>query len=276
MNDLTVAIYGLGLIGGSLARDLRARGFRVLGFDTEPSALSKALEEGAVHGTVAADGEGIEEADVVVLAVPVPAASSLLARIAPHVRGTLVTDTSSTKRGIVAAALAAGLGERFVGAHPFAGDHRAGWSASRQGLFLGCTAFLCPTPDTELAALERAVEFWRDVGARTQVLEATEHDTRMAWLSHLPHATASALALALSQSGLSAARLGPDGCDATRLAANSPRLWAGILIDNADAVDPALAALERSVGALLEAVRRRDEAALERLLSSGKRWLDGE
>jgi prephenate dehydrogenase len=276
MNDLTVAIYGLGLIGGSLARDLHALGFRVLGYDADPATLESAREEGTVRGVVGADGEGMGEADVVVLAVPVPVAPALLTRIAPHVQGTLVTDTTSTKRGIVEAAVAAGLGERFVGAHPFAGDHRVGWTASRQGLFLGCTAFLCPTPHTELAAVERAVELWRDVGARTRVLDAAEHDSRMAWLSHLPQAAASALALALAQSGLEARRLGPGGLDATRLAASSPGLWAGILLDNADAVEPTLSALERSVGAMLEAVRHRDVAAVERLLSSAKRWKSGE
>jgi len=276
MSDLTVAVFGLGLIGGSLARDLRARGFRVLGYDPDPSALRDALAEGSVRSAVAADGEGIEEADVVVLAVPVQAGPPLLRRIAPRVRGTLVTDTASTKRAIVRAAEEAGLGRRFVGAHPFAGDHRTGWPASRQGLFLACTAFLCPTRDTELAAVERAVEFWREVGARTQVLDAAEHDTRMAWLSHLPQAAASALALALTQSGLPSSRLGPGGQDTTRLAASSPALWAGILLDNADRVEPALAEFERSVGALLGAVRNRDAEAIERLFSNAKRWKDGE
>lgn len=277
----TVAILGLGLIGGSLARDLSELGHRVLGYDQDPATLRSALADGCVK-TVAGDAfspdphHAIEEADVVVFAMPVGAVPQTLAELAPRLRAaSLVTDVGSTKRSILTAAEAAGLGERFVGCHPLAGDHRSGWEASRPGLFRGAPCFLCPAPGASDAAVERAAALWRSVGAEPQLMSATEHDTRMAWVSHLPQAVASALAAALAGSGYGADALGPGGRHTTRLAESPPSLWTDILLDNADQVEPALAALEAEVAQLRGCVRRRDATTLARLLSEAKAWKEG-
>ncbi|NJD18999.1 MAG: prephenate dehydrogenase/arogenate dehydrogenase family protein, partial [Gemmatimonadetes bacterium] len=147
MAEETVAILGLGLMGGSLARDLAGLGHRVLGWDRDPGSVRAALAQGCIHrgrGSRPDDFQGIEEADVVVLALPVAASRETLPALAPRLRASLVTDVGSTKRHIVAAAQSLGLGDQFVGAHPLAGDHRSGWGASRSGLFRGATVFLCP------------------------------------------------------------------------------------------------------------------------------------
>ena len=212
---------------------------------------------------------------MVVLAVPVGAAPGLLREIAPRLRAELVTDVGSTKRSIVEAAAAAGIADRFLGSHPLAGDHRRGWGASQPGLFQGALVFLCPTPGTRPEVVESAERLWTSLGADPVVCDAAEHDARMAWLSHLPQAAASALALAISGSGLDASRLGPGGRDATRLAGSPPALWVDILLDNADHVEPALAALEGSVASLRAAVRRKDAAGLERLLAGANAWKEG-
>jgi prephenate dehydrogenase len=268
----TVAILGLGLIGGSLARDLSALGHRILGHDRDPSALGGALAEGCVHAALGDSHDGIEEADVVVLALPVGAAPRVLAELAPHLDASLVTDVGSTKRSIVAAAEAAGLGNRFVGSHPLAGDHRSGWTASRPGLFRGARVFLCPARGSSPAALERATALWTSVGAEPEVYEANAHDERMAWVSHLPQAAASTLALTLAGTGLDPSLLGPGGRDTTRLAASSPALWTEILLDNADQVGPALDALGEAVARLRSALRRGDAAEVARCLSAAKEW----
>jgi len=270
----TIAIVGLGLIGGSLARDLRSLGYRILGGDTDPAALREALRVGIIHDALPESLAGIEAASIVVLAVPVTVAPDLLRALAPVLRATLVTDVGSTKRSILAAAMAAGPSLRFVGSHPLAGDHGNGWAASRNGLFLDRTVFLCPAMGAGREALEQALALWRAVGARPVLDEAAAHDARMAWLSHLPQAAASALASAIAESGLHATGLGPGGRDATRLAASSAELWTGILLDNADRVEPALSALERSIAELRTALQQRDQPRLTHLLADAKKWRD--
>lgn len=294
MADGTVAILGLGLMGGSLARDLSSLGHRVLGWDRDPESVRGALAEGCIHGVLGGPSgggvpspgglAGIDEADAVVLALPVMASVDMLMALAPRLQAPLVTDVGSTKRGIVAAAAAAGLGDRFVGSHPLAGDHRSGWGASRSGLFRGATVFLCrarAAHSTQEAvsygapALELATRLWRSVGADPQPLGAEEHDARMAWVSHLPQAAATALAAAFARSPYGAGDLGPGGRDATRLAASSTEMWTDILLENADVVDPALATLEASVAELRGAIRRRDALELGRILAAGRAWKEG-
>ncbi len=267
------AVVGLGLIGGSLARDLAARGVRVIGYDRDDATVRAALAEGVIDDAVTRGFAGVEEAEVVVLAVPVSWAVGLLTEAAPRLHSArLVTDVGSTKRRIVQAAAALGLGGRFVGSHPLAGEHRSGWGASREGLFAGARVFVCPTPDAGDAAVEAARGLWADVGALPEVVPAEWHDRHLAWTSHLPQAASTALALALAAEGFSRGELGPGGRDVTRLAGSSPEMWSGILAENADAVVPALAALERRLREIRRAVAKGDQPALMRLLEQGRGW----
>lgn len=282
MAEGTVAILGLGLMGGSLARDLAGLGHRVLGWDRDAASARGALAEGCIHGVLGSASPGggsrpdtfggVEEADVVVLALPVAASRETLTALAPRLQASLVTDVGSTKRGIVAAAEAAGLADRFVGSHPLAGDHRSGWKASRPGLFRGVPCFLCPARGASDATVDRAAALWRSVGAMPQPISAGEHDARMAWVSHLPQAAASALAAALAGSPYGPDALGPGGRDATRLAASSTDMWTDILLENADEMEPALEALEGSLTRLRAALGRGNRRELERLLAEAKAW----
>lgn len=253
----TVAVAGLGLIGGSVARDLAAAGVRVLGWDRDPAAVAAALGEGIVSAALGPGLEGLEAADVLLLAVPVGAAAAVLEAAIPRLGGIrLVTDCGSTKGSIVAAAERLGIAERFVGGHPLAGDHRSGWEASRTGLFSDATVYLCPTEQSSPGAVALARELWSAIGGVPVELPAAEHDRRLAWISHLPQVVSSALAATLAAQGFRRADLGPGGRDVTRLAASSPSLWADILLDNAPRVVEGLAALEariRSIRALIEA-----------------------
>ena len=253
----TVAVAGLGLIGGSAARDLAAAGVRVVGWDRDPAAVAAALGEGIASAALGPGLEGLEAADVLLLAVPVGAAPALLQAAVPRLGGVrLVTDTGSTKASIVAAAERLGIAERFVGGHPLAGDHRAGWGASRTGLFAGATVYLCPSGQSSSDAVALARQLWSAIGGAPVELLAAEHDRRLAWTSHLPHVVSTALANVLASHGIPHADLGPGGRDVTRLAASSPSLWTDILLDNAPRLAEALAAMEdriRSIRALIEA-----------------------
>jgi prephenate dehydrogenase len=269
----TVAIIGLGLIGGSLARDLAARGIRILGSDKDFASFRGAFTTGAANDLFEVSPDAPLAAEVVVIAVPVLAAAQVLRSLAPHLDGVrLVTDVGSTKGSIVRAAEELGIGARFVGSHPLAGDHRSGWDASRAGLFDGARVFLTPAASTGDDALHLARELWTMVDARPEVMDADEHDARLAWTSHLPQAVSTALALSLDRSGIPRSELGPGGRDVTRLAGSNPDVWIDILLDNADALASALAAMAASLSGVQRAVISGDRDELRRLLTQARTW----
>jgi prephenate dehydrogenase len=268
-------VVGVGLIGGSIARELASRGVHVQGFDENRDDLDAAVQAGAVHEPLDDSLSGVRDSGIIVIAVPVDSAIDVLARVAPRAaKASLITDVGSTKARIVAAAAGLGIGAQFVGSHPIAGDHRSGWAASRLGLFGGACVYLCPSPDTSQAIVERATALWRELGAHPALLSADEHDRRVAWTSHLPHVVANALALALAQAGTRRAELGPGGRDVTRLAGSSPEMWAAILRENADAIDSALAAAEREIEGLRNDIARDDADALRRRFAVARAWFE--
>ncbi|HEU4558812.1 MAG TPA: prephenate dehydrogenase [Longimicrobium sp.] len=269
----TAAVAGLGLIGGSLARDLAARGVRVLGYDAGAGVVDAAVAEGVVSAALGPGLEGVEDADVLVLALPVRAAPALLEAALPRLGSVrLITDGGSTKAGIVAAARRLGLGASFVGAHPLAGDHRSGWAASRIGLFTGARVYLTPSGESSPGALALARELWRRVGGRPVEISAEEHDRLLAWTSHLPQVASSAVAAALAGRGIAPAELGRGGEDVTRLAGSSPEMWRDILADNAAAVTEAIAEVERQLAAARVAIHSGDAEAIRAWLAESRRW----
>ena len=273
----SAAILGLGLVGGSLARDLLARGVRVRAYDPAVTARGAATV-GAPLAQIdlVAAPEALAGAELVVLAVPVSAAPAMLAALRPHLGAArLVLDVGSTKRSVVAAAASLGVGERFVGCHPLAGDHRSGWDASRAGLFDGARVYLCATPSTAPDAMTRAAALWRSLGAHPAVVTPDEHDRLVAWTSHLPQGVASALANALALAGIPPAALGPGGRDVTRLAGSSPELWTAIAADNADFLDEAVGAMQAELAGLRTALAAGDRGALERFFGRGRGWFEG-
>lgn len=275
----SVGIIGLGLIGGSLARDLTVRGVRVHAADADPRSLRSALAEGAIDNLLEPSLDGLDRLDMVIIAVPVSAALKLFRhQAAPLAAAKLITDVCSTKQSLMQAAAEAGLADRFVGGHPLAGDHRAGWSASRRDLFRGATVYLCncdqhdpqehayEARETPLARVRR---MWESVGARCELIDAREHDRTLAWSSHLPQAASTALARALDCAGISRDGLGPGGRDMTRLALSSPDMWTPIAMDNAASLGPALAQMECELARLRDALARADEDAVRRFFEAG-------
>lgn len=269
----TVAILGLGLIGGSLARDLAARGWRVLAADADAAALGRAVASGVVAGALDTSLAGVREAGVVVLATPLDAMAALLGRLAPHLRAdAVVTDVGSCKGLVADAAVAAGLGDRFVGSHPLAGDHRSGWDASREGMFAGARVFVTPVAATPPAVVDRVLAWWGALGATGVVLDARAHDAQMAWVSHLPQVASSAVAAALAAAGEPPAALGRGGKDVTRLAGSSPEMWTAIALGNAEPIAATVRALRAQLDAFEAALAARDGEALRRWFAAGRDW----
>jgi prephenate dehydrogenase len=256
-----IGIVGLGLIGGSIA--LRAR-------ELWPKALVIAVDQKDVLETamrlhaidVAADDLIVlAEADLVVLAAPVKQNIALLAELDEHVRQpAVITDTGSTKREIVAAARALPARFTFIGGHPLGGSAKGGLEHARPDLFVGRPWLLTPNEartDGALQAseaLEKLSGFVSALGAVPRLVDGAEHDRLLAFLSHLPQLTASALMQvvgdAVGQDGLNLAGRGL--ADTTRLATSPADIWTDIAATNADEIGRALDELI----ALLQELRR--------------------
>ena len=255
----SVGIVGLGLIGGSLARDLQGLGVRVHAQDTDPDSIADARARSIIDSVLDDSLEAAANLDVLVLAVPLDAAIAIMERAAHALlRVPLIIDTCSTKATIMAAAKRLGLADRFVGAHPLAGDHRHGWIAARSGLFANAVAYICPHVNASSELVQRARLLWEHAGAVPQVIAAEEHDRLLAWTSHLPQVASTAVARALAGQGIGPEQLGPGGRDVTRLAASPADLWTTIALDNAGNLDIALSRMERELAGLRMALAARD------------------
>lgn len=242
-----VAVIGLGLVGGSLARALTRAGYTVIGVD-RPAVARRARRIGAVSRTAATVERAASAADLVVLAAPPRANLGLLRRVARAAPDALVTDVGSVKGPIVRAAAGLRL-RRFIGGHPMAGSERWGLAASDARLFRGRPWVLTPVRASrrDLALLRRLVGA---VGGRPVAMTAEEHDRAVAFLSHVPQLVAWALGDAAGRDRVAARRLGiagPGFREMTRLARSPRRLWREILEQNRTEVRDALAALMREL-----------------------------
>jgi len=271
----TVAVIGLGLIGGSIARDLAGRGVRIIAYDRDENAVQSACVAGVVREALATGLQQAVDADVIVVATPVDEAHGVLRALARlQLRARLVLDVGSTKSAVVATAAAEGLEAIFVGSHPLAGGHQSGWEASRAGLFQGARVFVCPGAGSPAGTVAAAIAFWESLGAVTECLDASAHDERIAWSSHLPQVVSTALALTLQGAGVRRSELGPGGRDVTRLAGSSAEVWAPIVRENATAVAAALAAAEEELRVLRRLLLTADAGLLAARLTEAREWFE--
>ena len=245
MRRPTVAIVGLGLVGGSLARALSAAGYRVIGHDRS-RVLRQAVAAGAIAVASRSVPLAVADADIVVLAASPRTNRRLLPQAARAARaGAALTDVGSVKRGICGDARRRGL-TRFVGGHPMAGREASGFAASTPDLFHGRRWILTPDAGTTPAALRAVRALVRAAGARPVVMTPAEHDRAVAFLSHVPQVVAWALFGAAQQDRVAKRHLdvaGPAFRDMTRLAGSPRRLWREILRENHAEVTAALKSL---------------------------------
>ena len=251
-----LAIVGVGLLGGSVAKAARARGLvgEVVGVGRDASRLAPALAEGALDRATTDVAAGVSDADLVLLAAPVQAIERLLPAVWRAVGdGAVVTDVGSTKRDIVRAAerLAEARPLAFVGSHPMAGSERSGYGVARADLFRGATVIVTPTDRTEPRAVKAVSELWEALGARVRALDPESHDRVVAAISHLPHAVAYALVDAVARLEPEALEFAARGFrDTTRIAASDPDVWTEIFLANRDALRARLSDFRRSLEAL--------------------------
>ena len=268
-----IGIVGIGLIGGSLAFAVR-RVFpdaAVIGIDRDDVTLV-ARQSGALTAG-SSDLSALAEADLIVLAAPITQNIAVLARLGEVVRGpALVTDVGSTKRSTVEAARLLPPWLTFIGGHPLAGSARGGLEASRVDLFERRPWLLTPDAATPATAQHRLTRFVSALGATPVVVDPVTHDHVMAYTSHLPQLTASALMHVVGDSvGEAGLRLSGSGlADTTRVAASPAPIWSDICRTNADEVLPALDRLIDTLQTLRGQLAA--DASIAPLFESAQRW----
>lgn len=258
----SVAILGLGLMGGSLGLALRAldAGVQVTGWNRTQARVDEALELGAIDRGSATVSEACASADLVVVATPVATIAGLAieaARSAPE--GAVITDVGSVKESIVDSVdTALGAGRHFVGGHPMCGSELTGLGAARADLYQGAVWVLTPTASTDDMSFGRLNGLLRKLGARVLAVDPALHDRFVAVVSHVPHLTAvSLMNVAARQANDADAllRFAAGGFrDLTRIAGGSPEIWVDICEANRQAIVAALDEVLEELSAVRDAV----------------------
>jgi prephenate dehydrogenase len=260
----TVAIIGVGLIGGSIGMALRSRRIaaHVVGVGRDQRSLDEAARNGAIdRGTTDFDS-GVSEADLVIVCTPVNRIAEDVCRAALAAPAdVLITDVGSSKRQIVETIERhSRSAAAFVGAHPIAGSERRGALHARPDLLEGRVCILTPTPRTPLERTREALSLWTALGCRVVEMSPVEHDEILAYTSHLPHAVAAALAGSVPAEWLPlAAGAYRDG---TRVAAADTEIWAAIFRENRGPMLKALGTLQNCLDTFKYALMTDDEQAI--------------
>jgi prephenate dehydrogenase len=273
-----LAVIGVGLIGGSFARALRAAGHvgTVVGCGRDRAHLDEARHLGVIDEATTDPAEAVRGADFVLVAVPVGAMESVFAAIrealAPEA---VITDAGSTKGSVIAAA-EAGFGMLpggFVPGHPIAGTEYSGVGASFAELFRERRVILTPTEATEPEALARVRAAWEAAGAQVTEMDALHHDEVLAATSHLPHVLAYALVdtLARMAERTEIFEYAAGGfADFTRIASSSPRMWTDIVAANETALLPVLERFIADLEQLRTAIADDDRNAIRACFDRAK------
>jgi len=268
----SVCIVGPGLLGGSLLLALRQRqpGVQLSAWARREESLALIRDRELAHVATTDLVVAVQEADLVVLCVPVGAMMALAAEMKPALKaGAVVTDVGSVK-GLVMEQVSPVLGGRFIGSHPMAGSEQTGMEAARADLYQGAICMVTPGTESTEAECGRVETLWQQVGCRTTRLDAAEHDEMVGWISHLPHVLASALVEVVDGTQPRAFEFcGPGFRDTSRVAAGPEAMWREILLSNREPVKKSLQAM---IEKLREVEKLLDQpAALESFLAAARR-----
>jgi prephenate dehydrogenase len=250
-----VAVFGLGLLGGSICRGLKKinADTRISAFGRNPEKLEPALRDRVVDEAGAFEGMSLSGVELAVVSMPVEPSIDIIRRVlsSPELDpGALVIDVGSVKEKIVRSVERFGRSDRFIGCHPMAGSEKMGYEHSREDLFNGSSVIITPharNRESDVLAVRR---LWEALKALTVITSPEEHDHIMAYTSHLPHIVASSLVRVLYQfkqerpSGDFGAFIGKGFLDATRISSGSPDMWRDIVAQNREHI---LAALDRMI-----------------------------
>lgn len=259
-----VCFIGMGLIGSSLARAIRAKGLAgtIVCHTAPDGSMDRARELGIVDEIFADAGEAVGGADLVIVAVPIGAYDAVASAFGPHLTpGTIVTDVGSVKRATlrdVGPHLPTGV--HFVPGHPIAGTEHSGPDAGFAELFIDRWAILTPDAGCDEGAISRVRALWEAVGSKVDVMDPDHHDQVLAITSHLPHliaytivGTADDLEEHLKHEVIKYSASGFR--DFTRIAASDPVMWRDVFLNNREAVLDILQRFSEDLTALQRAIR---------------------
>lgn len=255
----TIALYGVGLVNGSLGLALRKRGFagHIVGLGRREATLAAAADLGAIDSYAVEPRARVGEADLIVMGTPVDVTVEAIASLAEYSRADAVfSDVGSVKAKIVAECAARLPAIRFVGAHPIAGSEQSGVAHARADLYAGSRCIVTTGPQADDAATCVVRALWESVGAEVHTTSPDAHDALLAASSHLPHVVATALTHVVygsANGGQKACEYGGGGLrDTTRVALGAPEVWTPIAMANAGA----LASLAEGVAGELQELAR--------------------
>ena len=262
---------GVGLIGASLALDMRRRRLvkEIVGYGRSESNLRIAKRRGIIDSYFLRDSDLPSGVDFLLMGTPVQAIVPLTEAFLPRLEsGCIVSDVGSVKAEIVKGMeriLPSDI--HFVGAHPIAGGEQWGAAAAYENIFLGRRCILTPTRKTQPPALRKMARLWRLVGAKVEIMSAERHDKVLAVVSHLPHMAAYALVNTLDETKVAGVDLNAYCAggfkDITRIASSRPELWRDICLLNRRAVSRSLGNYIRNLARLKRWIDRGDGRALE-------------
>lgn len=268
-----LVIFGVGLIGGSVALALKKAGSTtaITGVGRSADSLRAALELGVIDNATSDIAAAVKDADMILIAAPVAQTPSILRAIKPHLAAsTVITDAGSTKGDVLQCA-AEILGEQlpqFVGAHPIAGAEKSGVTAAMADLYINKNVVLTPTAATDPQAIQRVKAMWQACGAHVSEMTAETHDGIFAAVSHLPHLLAFALVddIAARPNAEQLFGFAASGFrDFTRIAGSHPEMWRDISLANRTALLNELAAYQQELGRLQALLTAGDGAGLQAL-----------
>jgi cyclohexadieny/prephenate dehydrogenase len=277
-----VTIVGMGLIGSSLARALRARPYEIAGVvagtDQSAAVMRRVAQLHIVDAVEPTLHDAVADADCVILCIPVRAFKTVVRDILPRLpRQCIITDVGSTKASVLRDLVPLlPPGVELVAAHPLAGSDQSGPNAGMADLFMERLCIITPSCSTSPAAINKITRLWHSAGAQVEIMSAERHDTIMAFLSHLPHLIAFAMCRTVG-----------DVCDGdvaeflkyaasgfrdfTRIARSDATMWRDIFLNNREAVLNASAALFGNVNVILQALVSEDDAAIEDHIQLGRK-----
>ncbi len=278
---MKVGIIGLGLIGGSMAIDLKRKGFasEVLGVEHEPVNAAAAEKIGLVDRCVGLD-ECIKKADILVLAVPVGAAVRMLPMILDRFaeigdEGKIVVDVCSTKGHLARSVKYHPVRRQYVATHPMAGTEYSGPWAAMPGLFDGHACIICDSEESSTKAVRTVESMYEVLNMRTIYMNSSNHDVHTAYVSHISHVTSFALALTVLDKEKDEKHifdLASGGFSSTvRLAKSSPDMWTPILSQNRDNVLHVMDTYIEKMQAFREAIADGDEDAVRTLIEDANK-----
>ncbi len=274
---MNVGIIGLGLIGGSIAIDLKRKGYaqQVLGVEADSVNASAALKIGLVDRAVQVE-ECVAESDIIILAVPVGAAARLLPQVLDMVDDTkTVTDVCSTKELLVKTVKDHPMRRRYVASHPMAGTEYSGPWAAMPGLFDGHACIICDPQDSACDAVNLIEDLYTVLNMRTIEMSAENHDVHTAYVSHISHITSFALALTVLDKEKDEKHifdLASGGFSSTvRLAKSSPDMWTPILSQNRDNILHVMDTYIEKMNAFRHAIADGDEEKVRDLIEDANR-----